>query len=582
MLGRIVRKGACAGMLLLTAACAATPAKDPSADEAKSSTQSIVEVSNADAQKQYKPLTPELLYYVVSAEIAGQRGEIGIADELYHKASLLEDSPVVAARAAQVAAYTKDRERVARAVERWIEVDPDNSEVYLLQMPVLVAQGKFDLARQDVDKAIALAPEKKAVYLLMFAEALSRSANDIQGLPAFSQLTTYQQGDVDALFAYGRLAMFYKREDVALIAVNKVLGVEPGREEAILLKADILQRKGNNAGALALLSKAVKRDSNSELLRYSYAKLLAEEKQYDKSQQLFEQLLAARPENEQYLFALGFLALEKQNAQQAKDYFSQILRLGDSSQQAMYFMGLATELNQENEKALIWYSSVPVDSQHYQTAQMRYVALLSKQGDLSSAQQHFKLLRKNHPDRAVSYYLYEASFLRDQGKNQAAFDLYSEALNQYPENLDLLYGRAMVSEPLNRLDVLEADLKVMLKLDPQNAAALNALGYTLADRTTRYQEALKLISQAVELSPNDPFYLDSLGWVYYRLGNMTEAEHYLRQAYEIQPDAEFAAHLGEVLWKNGKQKDAKKIWQQGQHQDPENKLLRETMESFNQ
>ena len=172
--------------------------------------------------------------------------------------------------------------------------------------------------------------------------------------------------------------------------------------------------------------------------------------------------------------------------------------------------------------------------------------------------------------------------MRDQGKNQAAFDLYSEALNEYPTNLDILYARAMVSEPLNRLSVLEEDLRTILKLDPDNAAALNALGYTLADRTNRYPEAYTLISRAVELSPDDPFYLDSLGWVYYRMGNMEEAERYLQQAYKIQPDPEFAAHLGEVLWKNGKQKDAKKVWQQGKQQDPDNKLLQETLERLNQ
>ena len=578
MLGQIVRNGACVGMLLLTVACAATPAKEASIeDNALTATEPVV-----DVQEEYKPLSPEMMYYILGAEIAGQRGEIGIAGELYYKASMLEESPVVAARAAQVAAYTKDQQQVSRAVDRWIEVDPTNAEVYMLQMPELIEQGNYEVARQDVDKAIALKPEKKEIYLTMFAEALSRFAKPDQAMLSFTQLETYQQSDVDALFAYSQLAMFFKHEDEALIAISQVLTIEPGHVDAIILKADILQHRGESEAALTLLSKAVKRDRNSEALRFSYAKLLAEEKQYDQAQELFEELLELQPENEQYLFALGLLALEEKDGQRAKDYFSQILKVGDRSQQAAYFMGLATELNNETEKALIWYASVTVQSPHYPTAQMRYVALLAKKGDLQPVEQHFETLRKNHPERAVPYYLFETSFLREQGKDQAAFDLYTEALKEFPTNIDLLYGRAMVSEPLNRLSVLEADLRAILRMEPNNAAALNALGYTLADRTDRYQEAMSLISRAVALSPEDPFYLDSLGWVHYRLGNMSEAEHYLQQAYKIQNDPEFAAHLGEVLWQSGKQSAAKKIWKQGLEKDAKNKLLLETMGRFNQ
>ena len=206
--------------------------------------------------------------------------------------------------------------------------------------------------------------------------------------------------------------------------------------------------------------------------------------------------------------------------------------------------------------------------------------MLAENGQLEKARLHLQLLRKENPDRAVQYYIFEGEFLREQDQYQIAFDLYSEALVGFPNNVELLYGRAMTAELLHRLSVLEDDLGHILTLNPDNHVALNALGYTLTDRTNRHQEALKLIEKAVSLKPNDPFYLDSLGWVYYRLGDLDAAVRYLKQAVEIQADVEFIAHLGEVLWLQGKQAEAKQVWQQGVKQDSDNDLLNETMRRF--
>ena len=176
--------------------------------------------------------------------------------------------------------------------------------------------------------------------------------------------------------------------------------------------------------------------------------------------------------------------------------------------------------------------------------------------------------------------MFEASFLRERDQDQAAFDLYNEALQQFPEQTELLYGRAMVAEPLNYLSVLEDDLRAILKKEPNNSHALNALGYTLTDRTNRHQEALALINKAVELKPNDAFYLDSLAWVHYHLGHMQQAELFIKQAIAIQADPEFLAHLGEILWQQGKYSEAKKAWSDGLKKDSNNKLILNTMSRF--
>ncbi|OUR65611.1 hypothetical protein A9Q79_01060 [Methylophaga sp. 42_25_T18] len=581
----IIQRGTLFVMALSLASCAITPAQETETaivEEPKEIvTTEPIEQAVEEEEPEDLPLTAELVYYILTAEIAGQRGEMGVAVDLYHKASTEIESPALAGRSAQVAVFTRDQQRISRALERWAEVDPEDADVYVMQAPLLMIQGDYAAAVKAVDAALELAsPEDARNFLARIAEQLTELVNAEQALNIFQQLKQYQANDTDVIFAYAKLAAFYKHYADGLKAVDVVLEQQPKREEALVLKAEILQRTGKGDVALAMLAKAVKADDVSDDLRFSYAKSLGENGKTKQSRQVFEQLHEANPNSDEVLFALGLLALEEKDGATAKKFFSQLVKQGDRGKQAAYFMGLAEEVNEQIEQALIWFASVPADSSRYQSAQRRYINLLAERGEVDKARNHLKLLRKENPDNAVQYFMFEASFLREQDQDQAAFDLYTDALVQYPGEVELLYGRAMVAEPLNRLSVLEQDLRVILKKDPDNTQALNALGYTLTDRTDRHDEALILIKKAVELKPNDPFYLDSLGWVYYRLGNLPVAERYLRQAADVQPDAEFLAHLGEVLWQLGKREEAKQMWQKGLQQTKDNQLLLKTMRRF--
>ena len=566
---------------IVLVACASSP-NQQSHEQQISTSQSEPSSSKQQEPVEALPLTPELIYYILSAEIAGQRGEMGTAVDLYHEAATITESSAVASRSAQVALFTRDQQRVSRSLERWIEVDPTDADVYILQAPFLMLQGDYDGVVEAIDTALELAPSMARDYLTRISDNLSELVKPEQALTILQQIQLYQDNDPEALFAYGRLAAFFKQYDTALPAMEATLKQQPNREDALILKAEILQRLNQGDKAMAVLKKPASKESASDELLFAYAKILGENNKTEQARAIFEQLNIKRPDNEEILFALGLLALEEKDGAQAKHYFSQLITLGDLGKQASYFMGLAEELNGNTDTALIWFASVPADSHRFQAAQTRYVNLLADNDQLDKARLHLKLLRKEHPERAIQYYSFEASFLRERGQNQAAFDLYSEALVQHPENIELLYGRAMVAEPLNRLSILEQDLNTILAEDPNNAQALNALGYTLADRTNRYQEALVLITKAIELEPNDPFYLDSLGWVHYRLGNLDEAVRNLKQAVVIQADPEFLAHLGEVLWQQGKHSEAKRVWQQGLQHDPDNKLLVDTMRRFGQ
>lgn len=526
------------------------------------------------------PLNAELVYYVLMAEIAGQRGEIGVAADLYDRAAESIDSPLLAGRSTQVANFTRNQERITRALNRWIEVDPNDADVYIMQAPFLMLQNDYQAVVTSVDKALALAPERAREYLTQVGDNLSELTEAGTALDTIKQLNAYQANNPEALFVYAQMAEFFKQNEDALTHVEQVLKQQPEREDAIILKAELLQKVGQASDALSLLKPIANKDAASIELRFAYAKLLGENGKIKQARDVFEQISLERPDNQEALFALGLLALEDKDGELAKNYFSKLVQMGDPGKQASYFMGLSEEMNQDIEAALVWYASVPVESPRFQAAQTKYINLLADNGQLEKARLHLKLLRNENPDRAKQFYAFEATFLRDRGDYQSAYDLYTEALTAYPNDMELLYGRAMTAEPLGKIDVLEQDLNKILAVEPKNASALNALGYTLADKTDRYSEALDLIQKALLISPNDPFYLDSLGWVYYRMGKLEAASLYLKQAIAIQADPEFMAHLGEVLWHQNKQEEAKQIWQEALEQSPDNKLLKDTMERF--
>ncbi len=265
------------------------------------------------------------------------------------------------------------------------------------------------------------------------------------------------------------------------------------------------------------------------------------------------------------------------NSTLAESYFLDLIKRNTRLADAYFELGRIEEQRGDYAKANEWYERVTSDDR-YLTAQMRIGVVLAKAGDTTAVSQHFDTLRRKDPKNSINLYLAEAEALREGEHYQEAFDTLDRALALHTNDKDLLYARALVAERLDRVDVLERDLRAILASDPKNGQALNALGYTLADRTDRHQEALGYIEQALVLLPDDPAVLDSMGWVQYRLGDNTKALQYLRRAYQRNPDAEIAAHLSEVLWASGQREEAKKIWREALTKTPDSSHLRKLQE----
>ena len=243
------------------------------------------------------------------------------------------------------------------------------------------------------------------------------------------------------------------------------------------------------------------------------------------------------------------------------------------------YLGQIAEDQKNYPDALRWYGEV-TGGELYLRAQTRYAMVLNKQGQLDAARAHLHQVETGSNEGRVQLLLTEAQMLRDANRAREAFDMLESALKNMPDQPELLYDYAMLAEKLGQLDVLESNLTKLIRLQPEHAHAYNALGYSLADRNLRLPEAQELIEKALKLAPDDPFIVDSMGWVLYRRGMQQQALEYLRKAYSARPDPEIAAHLGEVLWIAGERREAEKVWREAASKTPDNEALNSTIKRF--
>ncbi|NQD92002.1 tetratricopeptide repeat protein, partial [Pseudomonas sp. CrR25] len=343
----------------------------------------------------------------------------------------------------------------------------------------------------------------------------------------------------------------------------------------LLLQARLLQSLKRSDEALPLLEKGIRQHPDDKRLRLTYARLLVEQDRLDEAKGEFATLVQRFPADDDLRFSLALVCLEAEAWREAIVYLEELVERGSHIDAAHFNLARAYEALDEPESALIEYALVGPGND-FLPAQARQTELLFASQRSEEASSRLRKAREAQPDYAIQLYLIESEALAAQ-QHEQAWQLIGQALEQFPDNLNLLYTRAMLAEKRDDLSQLEQDLRFILEREPDNAMALNALGYTLADRTTRYAEAQELIEQAHRLNPDDPAVLDSLGWVNYRLGNLEQAEKLLRQALQRFPDHEVAAHLGEVLWARGKQREARKVWASALKSQPDSAILRSTL-----
>ncbi|HXH04607.1 MAG TPA: tetratricopeptide repeat protein [Candidatus Competibacteraceae bacterium] len=526
-------------------------------------------------------LEREILYRVLLAELAGKRGRMQEAMQNYLAAAHASTDPRLAERALGVALYLKDEQAALDMARRWQSLEPQAEGARRALAVLLLRVGEVDGALAQLDQLRQNNRNNGQDGFGMVAAALSQIEDKELVLHVLEIMRSRRPDDIQAHYYHALTALGLNRPQLALDSLAQVLQRAPEWSAAHLLKAQVLLDMGRRDEALADLEQALARYPEQAELRMGYARLLVSARRLDEAEAQFRRLVEAEPSNGEALYALGLLNAETRRYEQARGYFLRALELKPEQQAADLYieLGKLDEAQGRFAEARGWYERVP-EGERYLGAQLLIGGLLAKGGDLAGMTAQLATLRQRYPRERASLYIAEAEILRDVKQYQRAFTVLDEALQQFPDDPQLRYSRALAAERIDRLDVLEQDLRALIESNPENGQALNALGYTLADRTDRYQEALGYLERAIALLPEDAAVLDSMGWVKYRLGDYPAALEYLRKAYARSQDGEITAHLCEVLWHSGSRDEALELWRQAIGRMPEDEHLREVQQRF--
>lgn len=565
--------------LALTAACSqhvvkASPPAEPPVQTPQATVEAVPENKpKAAANLPGQELTPDILYQFLLAEIAGQRGEIGLAKSIYLDLARQTHDPRLARRAAEIAVFARDQAGALEAARLWTESDRDSDRALQTLVALLLNEGRMTEAEPLLKKMLVDDPAAGFMHL---SALLGKTRDTRAALELVTRLADDYPKLAEAQFAIAQAATHAGRTEEAFAALVRADALKPGWDSAAVYRAQLLTRS-SRTDALGFLRDFLERYPKASEVRLTYARMLVNANQFPEARDQFNRLTSDFPRNADVSLAAGLLSLQMGDVKAAQGLLSQALDYGYKDPDTVYFyLGQAAEEQKLPEEAEKNYREVR-SGEYLVQARSRQAAMLARDGKLDQARELLAQTEAENVTQRIRLIQAEAELLRDAHDYPAAFAVLTQGIKRYPDTPDLLYDHAMVAEKLDQLDVLEVDLRRVIELRPDDAHAYNALGYTLADRTSRLDEALVLLEKAIALAPDDAFILDSVGWAQYRKGNLARAQEYLERAYKLRSDPEIAAHLGEVLWTRGQHDEAGTLWQASLKNNPQNEVLLETV-----
>lgn len=533
------------------------------------------------AAKDPKFSTPEASaqYHVMVGELAALRQQPELAAGEFLKALDVLPDPELAMRAASLALAARNEPLALKAARRWQQLSPGEMDPREAVARLALRAGDRAEVLAQCEAIIKGHPGGPDDGFRQVAQVLAQEGSKSgDALAIMDKLRAQWPDRAGAWHAQGVLALRFNQLELAEKSVREALRLRTGAaaRDTLLLLTGVLIKKGDIAGADAAIAELLKSEEGPEL-RMGYARLLLESERQDEARKQFELVLAQKPDNAEARYALGLLALEQQQLDAAEPHFKALLKSEELGQRATYYLGRIEEVRNRPAEALKWYEQV-TEGEQALDALTRRAVVLGKLGKLDEGRALMARMRRELPMFGSRFFLAEGELLLDANAGAEALVLYQQALKEIPDDADLLYGRSLVHERLRNVGEAEADLRRILAKDQDDARAMNALGYMLVVHTTRFDEARKLITRALELTPDDAAVIDSLGWVEYRQGKIQEARALLEKAFDKVPDPEIAAHLGEVLWVLGEKDQARKVWEAALTRDPGHRVLKETME----
>jgi len=520
------------------------------------------------------------LFRLLAADMAVQRQQFPLATSLFLMVAEDTRDPRLAERAARMALFSQRDQAALDAARLWLSLVPDSQAGREAIVSAYIRNGDALAVQEHLEYLLAHADDVEAVYSLIVS-LLQHAQDPHLAFRVMQQLLEHHADSAEAQFAFSYVALSAQKLELARSAAERALALRPGWLRPMMLYAEVIRMQGRSFEAAIYLAGVVKQFPDDASLRLNYARLLVGNRQLDEALQQYLWIVEKQPYNEDALFATALLSLQLNKPDHSRTFLERLIEMGRRLDVAHYYLGGIAERRNELDVAIDHYAEVTT-GEHLIDAKMGMIRLLARRGDLLLARGYLDKMRTQMPGQLSRIDAMEGTILEQDGLFEEAMAIYTDALLRAPDDKALLYSQALLAEQLGQYELSEKALLHILSMDPNNASVLNALGFSLADRSTRYQEAYGYLQRAIALRPHSSAILDSMGWVLYRLGRMDEALEYLRRSLEINPDQEVAAHLGEVLWMRGDHDAAQVVWQQALERAPDDQMILDVMRRFGQ
>jgi len=518
----------------------------------------------------------ETLLQLLTAEVAGQRGNLDQLVASYRAVAIDTKDKAVIKRAVNAAQYAKKEDETTELAALWSKVEPENIDAHQLAAFQFIKAGNYSAALFHMEKVLELEGPTTFDRLAVHARNLGdKEKQDL--LKLYQKLLQRHPDNSELLYGLAVLQELNGLNEEALQSIDQLLADSSSDAMVIALKARLINKTAGLDASLKFLEMQTQQFPQELQLATLYGRTLVEAKRYSEAQAVYQQLIEAFPDTPHLKLSLSLIAMENNNIELARQQLSELLDEGQHLNEAHFYLGRIADQAEQTREAIYHYQQVTTGERYFD-ALARSGFLLIKQGRAEEAALNFSNARQSLPDIADQLWELEINLFTELGHYQQANLLATRAMADNPSNLNLRYARAIIRDKQGDLDAMEQDLRKIIQMDPEHSAALNALGYTLADKTDRYDEAYELIAKAISIDPENPAILDSMGWVLYKLGRLDEALSYLQKAYDKLPDPEIAAHLGEVLWMLGRNQDALKVWRSAHDKEPDHQILSKTLE----
>lgn len=521
-------------------------------------------------------LPAESLFQLMAAEMALDREHPDVALANYIAAAKETQDAAVAARATQIALTVASLEVAIEPATIWAKVAPENLEAQITTAALYIRLDQVAKAVPYLRQAEMQNPEEALQYYLVLFRQLQKDNDNKRVIQALQQLTETETKIPSAHLALGEIYLYSGEDKKALAMSEGALKIAPNSVSAIQLYTEALFRNQGKEVAKQFIDKQVAQLADNQTLKQYYAQFLLDNGYDADAKKQIEQIIDNPKITAEELLQFARMSIQAQWYDLAENILKRTSAMPDSKDISFYFLARVSEMKNQQNEAIDQFQQVLTGPFHV-LSQIRASVLLTDKKRFDEALTVLSRTQPNDESDAKQILLAKIDVLNKSKHFKESLALINESMQTMPDDLELLYARSLVADQLDQLDMAEKDLKTIIKLQPNHVDALNALGFMLANKTKRYDEAQTYLTAAIKISPNNASVLDSMGWLYYKMGNYPQSLETLKKAAKIMPDAEIAAHLGEVMWQMKDFEGAKQVWNEALQQHPKHENLLDTM-----